>query len=106
MDLEARCAAMREALQAALQSHVKLGKAYRCDCSLCIQIRASLEPEGGVEFADRVRAECAQVADWKLSQLRSELATASNQTAEPIKTAMQAVREVADRIRVLMNRRY
>jgi hypothetical protein len=104
MDLEAQCAVLREALQAALQSHVKLGKAAPCDCSLCHQMRAAIEPGAGAEYADRLRAECAQVADWKVTQLNTALAAATGPETEVLRAASRAVREVADRIRVLMNR--
>jgi len=93
---EATVAAMREALEAALQSHVNLGKARRCDCSLCVQIRQALEPGAGRGFADRLREECAQVADWKASQVDTR------QSPE----AQKAAREIADRIRILKGRQF
>jgi hypothetical protein len=98
---EAHLAAMREALSAALQSHVNLGKARPCSCSLCSQIRAALQPGAGASFSDYVREECAQVADWKIAQLQGEL---SLHPDEGLKLALKSAREIADRIRVLKGR--
>jgi hypothetical protein len=103
---EARFAAMREALEAALQAHVRLGKAQRCDCSQCVQIRAALDSKAGQGFAERIREECAQVADWKADQLSSQLAGADPAQTELIRAALKVVREVGDRIRVLKERQY
>jgi hypothetical protein len=102
---EAVFAAMREALQAALQSHVRLGKAYRCDCSLCVQIRHALETTAGADFADRIREECAQVADWKAAQCGKQLNDTSSQV-DALRAAHKTATEIADRIRVLKTRQF
>ncbi len=105
MPLQAEYAAMREALEAALQSHVNLGKAYRCECSLCIQIREALSPGAGRGYADRLREECAQIADWKAEQIRASAPVAPEPEAQCLKVALKTAREVADRIRTLKGTR-
>ncbi len=104
MENEAEYAAMREALQGVLQSHVRLGKAYRCECSLCAQIRDALEPGGGQRYADRIRDECAGIADWKVDQIATMLKTASEQEAPSLRLMQKVGREIADRIRALKGR--
>lgn len=101
MPLQAEYAAMREALEAALQSHVNLGKAYRCECSLCAQIREALSAGAGRGYADRLREECAQIADWKAEQIRASTPVAQEAEAQCLKAALKTAREVADRIRTL-----
>jgi hypothetical protein len=93
--------AMREALEATLQSHVRLGKAKLCDCSLCHQIREALAPLAGQRYSDRLREECANVADWKVGQLTGELSRASDESAQLLRGALKVAREIADRIRAL-----
>jgi hypothetical protein len=105
MPIPSEYAAMREALEAALQSHVKLGKAYRCECSLCTQIREALGPAAGRGYADGVREECAQIADWKAEQIKVSVAVAQGAEAEGLKAAFKVAREVADRIRTLKGTR-
>ncbi len=105
MPVPSEYAAMREALEAALQSHVKLGKAYRCECSLCAQIRDALGAAAGRGYADRLREECAQIADWKAEQIRASAAVAQGAEAEGLKAALKTAREVADRIRTLKGTR-
>jgi hypothetical protein len=102
---ESTFAAMREALLAALQPHIKMGKAFICDCSLCRQIRDALEAGAGERFADSIREECALVADWKADQLTAE-ANASSEKSDAVRTQAKVAREVADRIRVLKGRKY
>ena len=103
MPHESEHAAMREALEAALQSHVKLGKAYRCECSLCTQIREALACDAGRSYSDRIREECAQVADWKADQLRGE-GTSPPNPGDGRALAQKAAREIGDRIRALKGR--
>jgi len=103
MPHESEHAAMREALEAALQSHVKLGKAYRCECSLCAQIREALAGDAGRSYGDRIREECALVADWKADQLKGE-ATNQPNTGDGRALALKAAREIGDRIRALKGR--
>jgi hypothetical protein len=93
--------AMREALEATLQSHVRMGKARLCDCSLCQQIREALAPGSGERYADRLREECACVADWKAGQLSSELAKSEGEEAESLRSLLKVAREISDRIRAL-----
>jgi hypothetical protein len=99
--IESQLGAMREALLAAMQSHAKLGKAKPCDCSLCEQVSAALRSDAGANFGDRIREECAQIADWKAAQLQGELSAKSLGNAEPLKAGIRAAREISDRIRVL-----
>ncbi len=101
MTRDADIQAMREALEATLQSHVRLGKAKLCDCSLCHQIREVLAPGAGQRYSDRLREECANVADWKVGQLNSELAAAKGEAAQGLRAALKVAREIADRIRGL-----
>jgi glutamyl/glutaminyl-tRNA synthetase len=96
---ESDYAVMHEALQAALQSHVKMGKAYRCECSLCAQIRDALALGAGRSYGDRIREECALVADWK-----GEAARTSGSGVDGLAVAHKAAREIGDRIRALKNR--
>src|SRR4051812_45584356 len=103
---EAEVAAMREALNAALQPHIKMGKAFVCDCSLCMQIRDALATGAGERYADRVREECALVADWKADQLGADASKATPEQAEAIKAQAKIAREVGDRIRVLKGRKF
>jgi hypothetical protein len=93
--------AMREALEATLQSHVRLGKAKSCDCSLCHQIREALTPGAGQRYSDRLREECANVADWKVGQLKSELAASKGKEPERLRSLMKVAQEIADKIRTL-----
>jgi hypothetical protein len=102
MPHESEHAVMREALEAALQSHVRLGKAYRCECSLCAQIREALACEAGKSYGDRIREECALVADWKADQLKGE--AAATQAHDGRAQALRAAREIGDRIRALKGR--
>jgi hypothetical protein len=101
---ESDYAVMHEALQAALQSHVKMGKAYRCECSLCAQIRDALALGAGRSYGDRIREECALVADWKADQLKGEAARTSGSGVDGLAVAHKAAREIGDRIRALKNR--
>ena len=103
---ESDYAAMHEALQAALQSHVKLGKAYRCECSLCAQIRDALALGAGKSYGDRIREECALVADWKADQLKGEAARVGGNGADWLTLAHRAAREIGDRIRALKGRTF
>ena len=105
MPVPSEYAAMREALEAALQSHVRLGKAYRCECSLCTQIRDALGATAGQGFADRVREECAQIADWKAQQIKTSTPMAPEAEAPCLTAAFKTAREVADRIRTLKGTR-
>jgi len=106
MEREAENAAMREALQSALQSHVRLGKAYRCDCSLCVQIRDSLEEGAGLRYADRIREECAAIADWRVEQLVTEMRTAPESEVPRLRMMQKIAREIGDRIRSLKGRTF
>jgi len=90
-------AAMREALEATLQSHERSLKAQRCTCSLCLQIRDALAAGAGDRFADRLREECAGIADWRAEELRK----ASLGGDEALKRAAKVAREIGDRIRAL-----
>ena len=103
MPHESEHAVMREALEAALQSHVKLGKAYRCECSLCAQIREALASDAGRAYGDRIREECALVADWKADQLKGD-ATSRPDAGDDRALAHKAAREIGDRIRALKGR--
>lgn len=106
MSEEATLSAMREALQAALQSHVRMGKARLCECSLCLQIRDALKKEGGAAHADRLREECAQVADWKASQIETSLTDTPPDQQPTVRIALKTARDIADRIRVLKGRKF
>ncbi|MGQ0508382.1 MAG: hypothetical protein ACT4TC_24040 [Myxococcaceae bacterium] len=99
--VEADVQAMREALEATLQSHVRMGKARLCDCSLCQQIREALAPGAGERFSDRLREECANIADWKVGQLNADLAKAKSEQAETIRGLLKVAREIGDKIRAL-----
>src|SRR4051794_15337233 len=97
MSREADVEAMREALEATLQSHVRMGEAKLCDCSLCHQIREALAPGSGQRHADRLREECANVADWKVRQLSNELSSVDDTDAERVRAMLKVAREIGDR---------
>ncbi len=105
MTRDAEIEAMREALEATLQSHVRMGKARGCDCSLCHQIREALAPNSGVRHADRLREECANVADWKAGQISQALSGVKGKDAEGLRSMLKVAREIADRIRALKGSR-
>lgn len=91
---------MRDALAAALQSHQRMGKAAPCDCSLCKQVREALSPAGGANYRQRLREECAQVADWVADQLAAR--ERAGEVLDPAaKAAVKAAREIGTRIRLL-----
>jgi hypothetical protein len=98
MQPEDKLAPMRDALHATLQSHQRLGKAAPCDCSLCHQIRDALGPQAVQAYRQRLREECALVADWIADQV------ASQQEGSPevsVKLAIKTAREIGTRIRLL-----
>jgi hypothetical protein len=106
MQEEASVAVMREALEATLQSHMNQGRARPCECSLCVQIRHALQPDGGKGFADRIREECAQIADWKAKQAEPPPGLDNSNAELAVKAVQRAAKEIADRIRVLKGRRF
>lgn len=98
---EANVAVRNAAIEAALQSHANRGKAQRCDCTLCIQLRDALSDGAGKRFADLMREECALVADEIYQRERREEAAG---TATKDSRPTRLLREVADRIRLLKGR--
>lgn len=97
MSSDAELATRNAALEAALQSHANQGKAQRCDCSLCYQLRDALADGAGRRYADLLREECALVAEEVYQRARTSEAQETGPALRPSKVA----REIADRIRML-----